>query len=228
MNKYQIDEQETFAINEELGARVEIMGWQEFPIVYIDDFYKNPDLVRNLAISCPATGNPLVLKGVPGKRVDMNMDLKPFFNVWEEVAQNVFGLTKEEVNPFRLGMFRNGFTVNVTQSEDRSKLPHIDCEDVHERGWAGIIYLNKLEECNGGTAFYNYKGNQVNPKDAQLWSEVSVQGSTGPWEMIHCVEMKYNRFIMYPFNVLHGAYDCDNFYKDDLFRLTQVFFLPAK
>ena len=197
MNKYQIDEQETFAINEELGARVEIMGWQEFPIVYIDDFYKNPDLVRNLAISCPATGNPLVLKGVPGKRVDMNMDLKPFFNVWEEVAQNVFGLTKEEVNPFRLGMFRNGFTVNVTQSEDRSKLPHIYCEDVHERGWAGIIYLNNPEECNGGTAFYNYKGNQVNPKDAQLWSEVSVQGSTGPWEMIHCVEMKYNLSLIH-------------------------------
>ena len=43
---------ETFAINEELGARVELMGWQETPIVYIDNFYKNPDKVRNLALRC--------------------------------------------------------------------------------------------------------------------------------------------------------------------------------
>ena len=228
MKKYSIDEQETFAINEELDAKVEIMGWQEFPIVYIDNFYKNPDLVRNLAIKCPATGNPLVLKGVPGKRVDMNMDLKPFFNVWEEVATGVFGLKSEEINAFRLGMFRNGFTVNVTQSEDRSKLPHIDCEDVHERGWAGIVYLNKPKECNGCTGFYNYKGNQVNPKNANLADTCYVDESSGPWELLHLAEMKYNRFIMYPFNVLHGAYDKDNFYKDDLFRLTQVFFLPAK
>ena len=48
MKKYFINEQETFAVNEEVTARVELMGWQEFPIVYIDNFYKNPDKVRNL------------------------------------------------------------------------------------------------------------------------------------------------------------------------------------
>ena len=45
MKKYFIDEAETFAISDDLDARVELMGWQEFPIVYIDNFYKNPDKV---------------------------------------------------------------------------------------------------------------------------------------------------------------------------------------
>ena len=60
MKKYFIDEEETFAISDEIGARVELMGWQEIPIVYIDNFYKNPDMVRNLALRCPATNNPRI------------------------------------------------------------------------------------------------------------------------------------------------------------------------
>ena len=45
MKKYFIDEEETFAINDELGARVELIGWEEHPIIYIDNFYKNPDII---------------------------------------------------------------------------------------------------------------------------------------------------------------------------------------
>ena len=62
MKKYFIDEEETFAINDELGAKVELMGWQETPIVYVDNFYKNPNLVRNLALSCQSTNNNSINK----------------------------------------------------------------------------------------------------------------------------------------------------------------------
>ena len=65
MKKYFINEEETFAINDELGARVELMGWEETPIVYVDNFYKNPDKVRNLALRCPPTNNPRICGGVP-------------------------------------------------------------------------------------------------------------------------------------------------------------------
>ena len=55
MEKYFIDESKVFAINEELDARVELMGWEEKPIVYIDNFYKNPDMVRDLVFRIPPT-----------------------------------------------------------------------------------------------------------------------------------------------------------------------------
>ena len=33
----------------------------------------------------------------------------------------------------------------------------------------GLIYLNKPKECKGGTGFYTYKGQQVNPIQSGVW-----------------------------------------------------------
>tara|TARA_B100001250_G_scaffold176763_1_gene151881 strand:+ start:31 stop:732 length:702 start_codon:yes stop_codon:yes gene_type:complete len=233
MKKYFIDEQDTFAINEELGARVELMGWQEFPIVYMDNFYKNPDKVRNLALRCPSTTNPRIVGGTPGTRVDINMNLDHFFPIWQEIAQNVYGLTEEETPNFQQSMLRSPFSVNVTQSGEaclRDVLPHMDYEmeeNKEPRGWAGLIYLNKGDECKGGTGFYNYKGQQVDPRQEGIWKEEHVSDSVGPWELIHLAEMKYNRLIYYPLHVLHGSYDKPDYFTDSTYRLVQTFFLPV-
>ena len=233
MKKYFINEQETFAINEELNARVELMGWQEFPIVYMDNFYKNPDKVRNLALRSPGTSNPRICGGMPGTRIGMDMNLDHFFPIWKEIAENVYGLTKEEETNFVHSMLGTPFSVNVTQSRDnclREKVPHMDYEmqeNVEPRGWAGLIYLNKGDECKGGTGFYNYKGQQVDPTQEGIWKEEHVSDSVGPWELIHLAEMKYNRLIFYPLHVLHGAYDKPDYFTDSTYRLVQTFFLPV-
>jgi|TARA_B100000029_G_scaffold408734_1_gene410074 hypothetical protein len=237
MKKYFIDEQETFAVNEELGARVELMGWQKTPIVYIDNFYKNPNLVRTLALRCPGTTNQRVCAGLPGTRVDMNMNLDNLLEVFGSVCQNVYGLTKDEEPTLQQALVNIPFSVNVTQSNWRRRLPHIDFPvEGDTRGWAGLIYLNRGKECKGGTGFYNYKGNQINPFQDGIWgrnesdydegTDPHVTDSVGPWELIHLAEMKYNRMIMYPDNILHGAYDKPGFFEGDLYRLVQVFFLP--
>ena len=160
---YFIDEAKTFAINTPVDARVELMGWEEIPIVYIDNFYKNPNMVRNLALKLPPTSDPRILGGVTGSRVASFFDFQHIYPVWVEIAQNVFGLKKEEEEKFEASMFSTPFSVNVTQSKDRPDLPHIDLPDVTSRGWAGLIYLNKDDECKGGTGVYTYKGHQVNP-----------------------------------------------------------------
>jgi len=239
MKKYFIDEQETFAVNEELEARVELIGWQETPIVYIDNFYKNPNLVRNLALRCPGTKNKRICGSLPGERVDMNMDLDALGEVWKQVAENVYALSMAESTVFDQAVQRVPFSVNITQSNFRRRLPHIDFPSLGDtRGWAGVIYLNKGKECKGGTGFYNYKGNQVNPFQDGIWGnkkkdwgdlpeeEHYIEDSKGPWELVHLAEMKYNRMVMYPDNFLHGAYDKPDFFTDDLYRLVQVFFLP--
>jgi len=230
MKKYFIDEHETFAINDELGARVEIMGWEETPIIYIDNFYKYPDKVRDLTLRVPGTKNNRVCAGLPGVRVDMNMDLDNFFPVWKEMLENVYGLTKDESVVLEQSMRNVPFSVNVTQSEGRDRIPHVDFPvGLKTRGWAGIIYLNKDDECNGGTGFYTYKGMQINPKSEEckdIPRDKYITDSDGDWELIHLAEMKYNRMVFYPDSILHGAYDKDLIYKDDLHRLVQVFFLP--
>ena len=94
-------------------------------------------------------------------------------------------------------------------------------------GWAGLIYLNKDDECKGGTGFYTYKGHQVNPKQDGLWDKDYVCDSIGPWELMHLAEMKFNRMIMYPATVMHTPYDKPGFFEGDDYRLVQVFFLPV-
>jgi|TARA_B100000131_G_scaffold285609_1_gene295008 hypothetical protein len=237
MKKYFIDEQETFAVNENLDARVELMSWEEHPIVYIDNFYKNPNLVRNLALRCPGTRNQRICGGLPGERVDMNMDLDGLGEIWKQIAENVYGLTMGESIVFDQAVQRVPFSVNVTQSKARKSLPHVDFPvESNTRGWAGLIYLNKGKECKGGTGFYTYKGNQVNPFQEGIWgrnesdydsgTDPHVTDSVGPWELVHLAEMKYNRMIMYPDHILHGAYDKPGFFEGDTYRLVQVFFIP--
>ena len=226
MKKYFIDEVETFAINTPVDATVELMGWEEFPIVYIDNFYKNPDKVRNLALRTPGTKNPRILGGVPGERVDIQFNLEHIWPIWIEIAENVYGLKQEERKAFEMSCMNTSFSVNVTQSNHRRRLPHIDLPDVKDRGWAGLVYLNKPKECKGGTGFYTYKGQQVNPLQSGVWREDFVDDSIGPWDLIHLAEMKYNRMIMYPDNILHGAYDKPGYFEDDIYRLGQTFFVP--
>ena len=227
MKKYFIDEATTFAINTPVDARVVLMGWEDIPIVYIDNFYKNPNMVRNLAIKLPPTSDPRILGGVTGSRVASFFDFQHIYPVWVEIAQGVFGLKKEEEDKFEASMFSTPFSVNVTQSKDRPDLPHIDLPDITSRGWAGLIYLNKGDECKGGTGFYTYKGHQVNPKQDGLWDKDYVCDSIGPWELMHLAEMKFNRMIMYPATVMHTPYDKPGFFEGDDYRLVQVFFLPV-
>ena len=227
MKKYFIDEIETFAINTPVDATVELMGWEEFPIVYIDNFYKNPDKVRNLALRTPGTKSPRILGGVPGERVDISFNLEHIWPIWIEIAESVYGLEQKERKAFEMSCMNTSFSVNVTQSNHRRRLPHIDLPDIKDRGWAGLVYLNKPKECKGGTGFYTYKGQQVNPRQDGIWQEEYVNDSVGPWELIHLAEMKYNRMIMYPANVLHTPYDKEGFFTDDVYRLVQAFFLPV-
>tara|TARA_A200000113_G_scaffold123289_1_gene110874 strand:+ start:194 stop:796 length:603 start_codon:yes stop_codon:yes gene_type:complete len=199
MKKYFIDEAETFAITEPVDVRVELMGWEEFPIVYIDNFYQNPDKVRNLALRFPSD------------ETDMTIDMEEFVDVWTPICEQVFGV--QDIESLKAD---STFSVRTSQSKDRSDIPHMD-GGIHDRGWSGVIYLNKGKECKGGTGFYTYKGLQVEPDQ----SGIDKDG----FELVHLAEMKYNRFIMYPSNILHMAVDEESWFEEDLHRLIQVFYL---
>ncbi len=199
MKKYFIDESKTFAITEPVDVRVELMGWEEFPIVYIDNFYQNPDKVRNLALRFPSD------------ETDMAIDMEEFVDVWTPICEQVFGV--QDIESLKAD---STFSIRTSQSKDRSDIPHID-GGIHDRGWSGVIYLNKGKECKGGTGFYTYKGLQVEPDQ----SGIDKDG----FELVHLAEMKYNRFIMYPSNILHMAVDEESWFEEDLHRLIQVFYL---
>ena len=57
MDKNTINEDETFEINPDHYVSIEYFGEQKVKVVVVDDFYKNPMLVRQLALDIPASRN---------------------------------------------------------------------------------------------------------------------------------------------------------------------------
>ena len=236
MKKYFIDESEVFAVNEDLEGRVELMGWEKKPIVYIDNFYKNPDMVRDLVFRIPPTFNRRICGGLPGGRVSVNFDLTHLAPIWMDIAKEVYGLKKSEEPRFQIACEELTFSVNIT-GDEQCDIPHIDYPtELNElaRGWAGVIYLNTPEECHGGTGFYTYKGMScVDIEQSGIWREEIVRDSVGPWELVHLAEMKYNRLIFYPDDFLHTVYQHPGHFRTNNdndtkpYRLAQSLFLPV-
>ncbi len=236
MHKTFIDEQEVFALNDNLEAKVFTIGPEKARITYVDNFYKNPDAVRDLAISIPPTRNPMIMAGAPGSRVDVFYNLQhmtPFFGY---IFRSVYGDINEEVTDARIQDAIKGITfcVNVTQSEDLKPIvPHVD--DTSTDLFAATVYLNKPEECIGGTSFYTLDGKQTgNADDIDAWLKSKgkypyydhyITDSEEEWDMIHLAEMKYNRFVIYPANIFHTGYIKPGMFTGDVHRLVQMFFI---
>ena len=135
----------------------------------IDNFYQNPDEVRQLALDSPKhtyKDNPSLVAGLPGTRVLVNDDsmrknIEPFF----------YGLSQDNiwVRPFNkewwdMNWDKSAFICNVTRDITDCKtnpeggiVPHQDSIDTH---FGCVVYLNTPEECQGGTRIYSYDGIQ--------------------------------------------------------------------
>ncbi len=227
MNKNIIDENLVFAINTDLKAEIITIGPNKSKVVIIDNFYKNPNLVRDLALVIPPTYKSNILNATPGGRIDAFYDLRHLSSVYYDLMTNVF-LTEEErkfADPSNMQtIFDNAtFCVNVTSTKPlKNRFPHID--NHHPKRYASVIYLNSTEECIGGTSFYTFQGKQEGPDTKNYKVDKNISDSDGDWEMIYLAEMKFNRMIMYQQCILHSAYLKEGMF-DNNYRLAQMFFI---
>lgn len=237
MNKTFIDEIETFKINKDFTYHVIDIDGESGKIVLIDDFYENPDMVRDLAIMIPPSTNRRILNNLPkgptSGRINafyMQDQLGPAYDeVIKEVWPEHYAHYEKD---YFLGSFRDAtFVVNVMTSHNLPpRVPHTDTTDM--RIFASAIYLNKPEECRGGTAFYRFGGNLYNTKCPNTLDVAGMQkptyyltDSNGDWELVYLAEMKWNRAIIYPGAMHHSAYVKEDWFTGDTYRLNQQFFI---
>lgn len=228
MEKYIIDEQKTFEINPDYKETVEYYGPAK--VVLVDDFYKNPDLVRELALRIPPSINQRIRGGNPAYRINAFYVLdnmawiydKLLRKHWPEIMNNVFPSAIFE------SFTRATFMINVMQSENLPvKVPHQD--NTSGTNFASTIYLNTPEECAGGTSFYTYggradvRGESLDMKGTEPTEYIT--DSVGAWELTGIAEMKFNRMVLYNQSMLHTAYIKPGMFKDDVWRLNQQFFI---
>lgn len=227
MNKKIINESDVFELNKDWDGTIVTFGPNKTKILIIDNFYKNPDMVRDLAISIPPTYKPEILKGLPGGRIDAFYNLSHLGETYYKFMTEVFIDSQEgkSIPPTNMQIIFNNatFCVNVLIEKDLFPcLPHVDLKD--SRRYASGIFLNTPEECNGGTAFYTYKGIQEEAHPFDLDTDHYITDSEGDWDLIYLAEMKYNRMIMYQQNIYHSAYVKPGMFKD-FYRLNQMFFI---
>lgn len=159
-------------------------------IIVVDDFYNNPDEVREFALSQPfdVTGN------YPGSRT------KSFLNdSVKETLQNILRAHGGNVTDWNA---TDGFTgsFQITTSFDRSWI-HSDPYNT----WAAVCYLTPNAPLSGGTSLYQLKKTGSMVEDGTDLSGITQDLTK--WDKVDTIGNKYNRLAMYRGNLYHMSQD---------------------
>ena len=189
-----IDESILFKVNENYSEN--LLQFGDIKVVVVDDFYENPDLIRDLILSIPATTYTPQRLEFPGRQISISYDLRSISPTYKRLIGKYFPNT---LSPNKIDKVISGqdFLVNVLQSKDRVIFPHED----NPTGYASGIYFNTDDECSWGTTFY--EGN----------------------DCVGMAEMKYNRMILYEQFVGHNGYMGEDSFVGDLYRISQQLFI---
>lgn len=179
-------------------------------LVITDNFYSNPDHVRNFALQ-----QEFALQGnFPGKRTKsfLTQDVK-------DAVQSILWNAAGEITEWH---DRDGLTgcYEIATSRDRSWI-HTD----HFNSWAGICYLTPNPPLTGGTGLFRHKRTGAE-RAADLNEEYDAQDMT-MWEMTDRIGNKYNRLAFYRGDLFHTSLD---YFGHDLYtgRLFQLFFITTQ
>lgn len=225
-----IDEENVFRINKDCSISYEEIGPTKIKCVTVDNFYENPDLVRDLALIIPASKNKRIRGNNPAERVNAFYVLDDMAWIYDKLIRQYWPEIADNIHPD--GIFesfrRATFMVNIMQS---TNLPNVAPHQDNTSGvnWASTIYLNKDNECAGGTSFYTFNGqdnissNSLNKHGKPL--DRYITDSVGDWELVGIAPMKYNRMVLYNQSILHTAYVKPEMFTGDLYRINQQFFI---
>ena len=205
---------------------------KRFPVTVLDNFYENPDLVRQFALSLDYNTDP---EGRwPGKRsLPLHEVNQSFFGTFCDKIFNLFYELKYGSLSYNV-CTNFQYIPNYSENPD-SKLNggwiHQDSECV----FSGVIYLNPNPQENTGTNIYSqidknivssisekyklYKGEE--PVDEFEYTQQILENNSNFEETIN-IKNVYNRMILFEGGVYHGV---QSLYSSLEPRLTQVFFV---
>jgi uncharacterized protein (TIGR02466 family) len=231
---------ELFEVRPDLKLSLEPIQ-NAIPTVVVDDFLKHPEEARDVVGRTPAA-NWKHEKG--GKNFVDYYDCRLRFpirypNSMVAAAQQIIRqVYKVATRPSDASVDVNWF-MQIHEKRADSAVPHNDMTEKAQRSFTCILYLNRREECSGGTAFFRFKksGSLVLDEPyARAIHEDSRLAETGldywpsdaerSWERVGVVDMAPGRLLIFPSEYFHAAYHPQNsFYEFP--RLTLAFWLVA-
>ena len=186
-------------------------------IVIIDNFYENPDVVRDLALK--AKYIDVTQLNYPGYQSLHNYASAAVRKKFEK-SLGINVVLDPEAHTF--GKFR----IMLKETGSQLKI-HLD----GNADWTGVLYLNPDQDCLGGTGFYRHKRTGLDgPTKMQNWKDVEkkiIEPDTlnsQAWELSSFVGMKFNRLVLFRGNQLFHCHTESFGTSIENSRLTQNFF----
>jgi hypothetical protein len=210
-----------------------------FTAVVIDDFLKYPERVREVVGSTPATN----WKHEQGGRnfidyYDCRLRFPIRFpNKMTAVAQKIIGSVYSlGTRPADASVDVNWF-MQIRSRRGDFAVPHNDMTEGVRRSFTCIVYLNRRDECSGGTAFFRFKKSnsmvldeayaravQQDPRIAETGRDYWPDKADESWEQVGAIDMVPGRLLIFPSEYFHAAYHpLDSFYEFP--RLTLAFWM---
>ena len=203
-------------INSEFRLHVERVGNEQNPLLIIDDFVLQPDLLRAQANASP----PFVAQAsdfYPGLRKPVTGNFPPLcLTAVSPLIAAIFSLDNIHAH-ISLCAF-SLTTTPSTQLRPIQSIPHIDTHNGDQ--FALVLYL--FDQDYGGTSLYRHRSTgfesitQARLQDyfrivkQEVMAEnkrefTYINGDTPLFERIAQVEAKFNRAVVYRSNQLHSA-----------------------
>jgi len=181
------------------------MASQQCNLIIIDNFYKNPNEVREFALEqeFPVKGN------YPGTRTQSfaTEELKAIIQKYLEPFNG-------KITEFPMEPTAYNGSFQYTTSRARSWV-HTDSFN----NWGGVLFLTPDAPVTAGTAFYKPKATNT---DTDLYSQDLTK-----WELVDLVGNVFNRLILFNSKRFHMSMDYFGTELKDS-RLFQVFFFSTE
>lgn len=176
-------------------------------LIIRDDFYSDPDLIRQRALNKQYHAPPGNTKRLAKTAACTDQEARELFELVRPFVP------EGDVVSFRV-LFRYTLAGTIKKT-----FCHVD-----GTSYAGIVYFTLPEHCAGGTSIYRHKATGdiiFNPEHRELYN---IQDES-QWEIAEEVEMAHNRLVMYPGQMFHALTPV--FFGDDITngRLTQNIFI---
>lgn len=199
-------------------------------LIVIDDFYEDPDRIRELALS-------LDYRQKPGATYPGVEAVAPGYD-WSDVRQRLRAYIDEPIDapcPKKPEFPQGKFRIAVEADEQT----RIDKVHVDQQRWSAVIYLTKDSDCREGLALYrhrasgsvewpsiwlqeHYKHLCLLPREEAKQEVLKHFKEPENFDQIGMIPMAYNRVVLLMAKVLHGtgvAFGADKYSG----RLTQHF-----
>lgn len=175
-------------------------------IIVVDDFYTNPDEIRNIALNSNYP-EPETEYTYPGKNSEDS-----YYN--QEIHFNFEKLINQKLKPAD----RNGYFRISLENDSHKQDIHVD----PSWEWGAVVYLSNPKDCvnEGGTSFWRHNTLNIEmcpktDKEAQNYGFSSYEEARGSfvyddgqdrskWTRYFLCPMKYNRMVIFRTYLWHS------------------------